>query len=215
MLNKLKESPLKDMPIIAILRGIKPEQIIPTAEILVANGIKVIEVPLNSPQALASIKILADNFGKHCLCGAGTVTTVEAVQRVKEAGGELIISPNTNVEVIKATIALDMVAIPGFQTASEAFTAIAAGANYLKFFPANSIGADYLKNILSVLPKTIKVIATGGITPNNLQQWLQNGAIGAGIGSNIFHSNIQPEAVASCARELISEYKNFNENQIN
>jgi len=204
---------LNNCPVIAILRGITPRRVLHVAAILIDNGISVIEVPLNSPQALESIEKLSNQFGGDCLCGAGTVITPQQAEQVGRAGGRLIVSPNTNPEVIETSLALDMVSIPGFQTASEAFSAIAAGACWLKFFPAASIGMRYLQDVLTVLPHHVKVIATGGINPHNLGPWLQCGARGAGIGSTLYRPDSTDAEIEQCARQLIDTYQSVHEHK--
>ncbi|MEQ9209865.1 MAG: 2-dehydro-3-deoxy-6-phosphogalactonate aldolase [Pseudomonadales bacterium] len=190
-------------PIIAILRGIRPDEILNVAQILVDQGIKVIEVPLNSPDPYDSIKLLCDNFGSTCLCGAGTVVTAEQVDKVQQMGGQLIVSPNVDTAVIKRTIELGMVSVPGFSTPSEAYQAYHSGTTLLKMFPAANIGLDYFKSISTIMPKDAKVIATGGINPENICSWLSAGAIGLGIGGDLYKPGISLD-------ELRKKAESFN-----
>jgi len=200
---------LQNVPLVAILRGIIPSEVVEVTTTIVKSGIKVIEVPLNSPNPLESIAVLSQNFGTTCLCGAGTVTNPKQVQQVFDIGGRLIVSPNVNTAVISKALALNMVVIPGFHTATEAFQAIDAGAEWLKFYPANSIGTAYFKDIHCLLPQPIKIIATGGIVTDNLQDWLAIGVYGAGIGSYLYHPNIAMATITERAQLLTLAYQKY------
>ncbi len=147
------DSLLTELPLVAILRGVTPDRIAGVADALFAAGIRAIEVPLNSPEAFKSIEILAKQFGMRCLTGAGTVLDTANVDRVVDAGGKLLVTPNTNPAVIAHGVAKGMTVMPGFYTPSEGFAAVAAGAKYLKLFPASTGGIDHLKAMLAVLPK--------------------------------------------------------------
>ncbi len=174
---------MKETPVIAILRGITPAEVINVCDVLYAKNIKLLEITLNTPNALESIAIAA----KHCQgrqkVGAGTVTEVAQVAAVKAAGGEFIISPNTDPAVIKATKQQGLISIPGFFTPSEAFAAMAAGADYLKLFPAGPLGVGFIKDLKAVIAKPI--LAVGGVDANNIGDFLKV-CPGVGIGSAIY-----------------------------
>ena len=194
--------PNNNLPrVIAILRGITPEEVSSIATNLVKGGIRCIEVPLNSPFAIASISILSKLFSNtEILIGAGTVLTVDDVRKVKQAGGSLIVSPNVNVNVISETCKLGLVSVPGFYTATEAFSAIAAGCNALKYFPAESASPASLKALRAVLPPHVPVFAVGGISLSNISDWKSAGAYGYGIGTSLFKPGISPQTSLESAR---------------
>ena len=173
---------MKECPLVAILRGILPEEVEAVCDVLYKNGIRLLEIPLNSPDALRSIEIAVKHTAGRMLVGAGTVLTPEDVRNVRAAGGEFIISPNTDVAVIRETKAGGMLSSPGFFTASEAFTAIQAGADYLKLFPA-VLGPGYVKDLKAVVKKPI--MAVGGVNAANLPDFMKVCA-GAGIGSALY-----------------------------
>jgi len=177
---------LDTLPLIAILRGLEPENAVDVGEAIVAAGFVCLEVPLNSPRPLESIRRLRDALDGRALVGAGTVLTVEAAQAVAEAGGQLVISPNTNPDVIRAAKALGLLSIPGFFTPSEAFAALDAGADALKLFPAEVAGPQGLKAVRAVLPAEARVYAVGGVAPDTIATWRKAGASGFGIGSALF-----------------------------
>lgn len=176
------ESLMKECPLIAILRGITPEETEQVCDILYKNGIRLLEIPLNSPNALKSIETAVKHTEDRMQVGAGTVLTPVDVRNVRAAGGEFIISPNTDVSVIRETKALRMLSIPGFFTASEAFTAMQAGADYLKLFPA-VFGPGYIKDLKAVVKKPI--MAVGGVNAANLPAFMKV-CTGAGIGSALY-----------------------------
>ncbi len=182
------EKALASLPVVAILRGVKPKEVPAIGEVLYNHGVRCIEVPLNSPSPFDSVAQLARSMPDDCLVGAGTVMTDEDVRRVIDAGGKLIVSPNTSPAVIRAALSLDAIVLPGVATPTEAFTAIASGATYLKLFPACTYGAGHLKSMLAVLPPEVKVLAVGGIKPGQFAEWLDAGAAGFGIGSEIYHA---------------------------
>lgn len=190
--------------LVAILRGIHPHEAIAIGQVLVDAGFRAIEVPLNSPDAYASIKKLSEVFGKNTLIGAGTVLQPDKVDQVASAGGKLIVTPNTNVSVIKRTKELGLTSMPGFATASEAFSAIDAGADGLKMFPAGAGGASTLGALKSVLPASISVYAVGGVGPANMQAFVDAGADGFGLGSNLYRPGASAGDVAAKARDAVT-----------
>ena len=177
---------LRECPLVAILRGIAPHEAEAMGDALVAAGIRLIEVPLNSPAPLASIEALAMRLGDRAMIGAGTVTASAEVVAVRDAGGRLIVSPNADEEVIVETVQAGLVSLPGFFTASEAFTALRAGAHALKLFPAEGAQPAMLKALRAVLPLETPVLPVGGITPELLSLWLEAGAAGFGLGSALY-----------------------------
>jgi 2-dehydro-3-deoxyphosphogalactonate aldolase len=195
------------LPLVAILRGIRPDEVLDVATALCDAGIGAIEVPLNSPNPLESISRLSDAFGDRCLCGAGTVLRVADVEAVCAAGGRLIVTPNTVPAVIARAVALHLVVIPGFATPSEAFVALDAGARMLKLFPAGTYGPGHLKAVRDVLPSDIKVFAVGGVGAANLTPWLEAGAAGAGVGGEIYRAGHTPDAVYRRAEALVAAWR--------
>lgn len=193
---------LRAMPIVAILRGIKPDEAAAAGEALVGAGITLIEVPLNSPEPLESIRRLDKALGGRALIGAGTVLDLSDIGPIHAAGGQLIVSPNVNTAVIEAARAHGMAAIPGFFTATEAFAAIAAGANALKLFPAETATPATLKALTAVLPPDIPVLAVGGVDASNFQTWREAGAAGYGIGSALYAPGRSAAALAAKAAAL-------------
>jgi 2-dehydro-3-deoxyphosphogalactonate aldolase len=177
---------LDECPLIAIIRGVTPNETEAIGEAIYEGGIRIIEVPLNSPDPLESIEKLAARFGERMLVGGGTVLRWSEVHDIKAAGGQLIVSPNTNAEVIAATLAAGMVSCPGYFTPSEGFAALDAGATALKLFPAEGASPDVLKAQRAVLPKDAPVLMVGGIKPDNMQPWIDAGAAGFGLGGGLY-----------------------------
>ena len=195
---------LDQSPLIAIIRGVTPGEAEAIGEAILEGGIRIIEVPLNSPEPLESISRLAKKFGDRMLVGAGTVLSPAEVERVAEAGGRLIVSPDTNVEVIAAAARAGLVASPGYFTPSEAFAAIRAGATSLKLFPAEGATPAYLRAQLAVIPSDIPVLAVGGIKPDNMQPWLDAGASGFGLGGGLYKPGQSPSETLDKARAYLA-----------
>jgi 2-dehydro-3-deoxyphosphogalactonate aldolase len=194
---------LRRCPLIAILRGIKPEEAEPVCEALEASGLAIVEVPLNSPQPMDSIARLAARFGERLLIGAGTVLTAAQVAEVARAGGRLIVTPHADAEVVRAARGHGMLAAPGFFTPAEAFAMLAAGAHAIKLFPAEAASPAVLRAIRAVLPPDTLVLPVGGNGPDNRAPWLAAGAAGFGIGSSIYKPGDTPETVVGKARALM------------
>ena len=193
-------------PLVAILRGLTPEEAPAIGDALADAGFTLIEVPLNSPDPFASIRLLADRLAGRALVGAGTVLTVEQVGQVADAGGTLIVSPNTNPDVIRATVAAGLISMPGYFTPSEGFAALAAGATALKLFPADGTSPAMLKAQRAVLPRDVPVLAVGGITPDNMAEWKAAGANGYGLGSNLYKPGKPAAEVAEDARRYFQAF---------
>jgi 2-dehydro-3-deoxyphosphogalactonate aldolase len=180
------ESALAGMPLVAILRGVRPDEVEAIADAIVAAGIRIIEVPLNSPDPFDSIARLGKRLDGRALIGAGTVLTTADVDKVAAAGGTVIVSPNTNVEVIKRSKALGLLSLPGFFTPTEAFAALEAGADALKLFPAEMASPAAVKAMRAVLPKTTKLLVVGGVSPQTIPPYLAVGVNGFGVGSDLY-----------------------------
>jgi 2-dehydro-3-deoxyphosphogalactonate aldolase len=194
-------------PVIAILRGVVPDEVIGIAEALVCAGVRIIEVPLNSPEPLESIRRLRQALGEQALIGAGTVLSVEAVEATYEAGARLIVTPNTDQAVIRQAVTRGMECMPGFFTPSEAFAAVAAGATRLKLFPAASSVPGHIRAIREVLPPATEIWAVGGTGAGNLAHWLEAGAAGIGVGSALYRRGDDAELVGTHARELVAAWE--------
>jgi 2-dehydro-3-deoxyphosphogalactonate aldolase len=203
----LQKWPEGIVPLVAILRGIRPQEVLEVGAALHEAGIGAIEVPLNSPSPLESITRLAAGFGDRCLCGAGTVLRAADVDAVQAAGGRLIVTPNTVPAVIERAVALGLTVIPGFATATEAFAAIGAGASLLKLFPAASYGPGHLKALRDVLPATVAVFAVGGVGAANLAPWRQAGCAGLGVGSDLYRAGHSAGEVHRRALALVAAWR--------
>ena len=193
-------------PIIAILRGLRPDEAVPVGQALLEAGIDRIEVPLNSPDPLESIRILSATFGGRALIGAGTVLTPEQAEAVAAAGGKLIVSPNCDVDVISKSVALNMQSWPGVYTPTEAFAALRAGATGLKLFPGILAGPTGLAALRPVLPDGTLVFAVGGAGPDNFRDWIRAGADGFGIGSALFKPGMSVTDIADRAGKIVAAY---------
>lgn len=173
-------------PLIAIIRGVTPDEALDIGGALIEGGIRIVEVPLNSPEPLKSIERLASRFGEQASIGAGTVLKPQQVDEVRNAGGKLIVSPNMNASVIRATAEAGMVSCPGIFTPTEAFTALDAGAHTLKLFPAEAATPKVVKAMRAVLPRDVPLIVVGGVSPETIPAWLEAGANGFGLGSGLY-----------------------------
>jgi len=197
---------LDECPLVAILRGVTPGEAEAIGAAIHEAGIRIIEVPLNSPNPLKSIELLAKKFGDHALVGAGTVLDPTDVGRVWDAGGRIIVSPDANAEVIAATAAIGLVSSPGYFTPSEAFLAIRAGATALKLFPAEAATPAVLKAQLAVIPKTVPVMVVGGVKPDTMQPWLEAGATGFGLGGGLYKPGQSPAETLEKARSYVAGF---------
>jgi len=201
---------LGECALVAIIRGVTPGEAEGIGEAIFEAGIRIIEVPLNSPEPLASIERLARRFGESALIGAGTVLDAADVARVRDAGGRVIVSPNTFEPVIAAAAGMGMVSLPGFFTPSEAFTALRAGATGLKLFPAEGASPAVVKAQRAVLPRDVPLLVVGGISPGNMQPWLDAGAQGFGLGSGLYRPGQSVEETAAKARAYVDGLKGIS-----
>jgi 2-dehydro-3-deoxyphosphogalactonate aldolase len=198
---------LNQCPVVAILRGVKPDEVDAVGDALVEAGIIVIEVPLNSPDPFDSIGRLAKRYGARALIGAGTVLEPADVARVKDAGGQLIVAPNFDADVVRAARAAGLVALPGVMTPSEGFAALKAGADGLKLFPAEIIPPAVFKAWRAVFLADCLLLAVGGVGVDNLKIYAQAGASGYGIGSALYKPGRSPAEIALLARALVAVAK--------
>jgi len=210
-MNEKLESWFAQMPVVAILRGVRPEQVVAIGEALYKAGIGIIEVPLNSPEPMESIKSLADALGDRCVIGAGTVLTEADAEGVAAAGGQIAVSPNTDPAVITRSLALGMVPMPGWATVTEALVAYQAGARYLKLFPAATYGPEHVNGASAVLPTDCKVLAVGGVGANSAAAWLSAGVDGFGIGSELYKPGDSAEQVHQRAVAVVAAFKTARE----
>ncbi len=191
-------------PLIAIIRGVTPDAVEAVGDALVEAGIRIIEVPLNSPDPLVSIERLARRLGDAALIGAGTVLTVDQVRQVADAGGRIIVSPCVNPQVIAATAAAGLVSAPGYFTPSEAFAALDAGAHALKLFPAEAASPAVVKAHRAVLPLDVPLVVVGGITPDAMAPYFAAGADGFGLGGALYRPGQTSAEVAAQARAFVA-----------
>jgi 2-dehydro-3-deoxyphosphogalactonate aldolase len=195
---------LQQCPLVAIIRGITPDESEAIGEAIYEGGIRIIEVPLNSPDPFNSIRRLVTKFGERMLIGAGTVLNPHEVGHVRDAGGRLVVSPETNSEVIRATASAGLVSSPGYFTPSEAFTAIRAGATALKLFPAEAATPTVLGAQLAVIPKEVPILPVGGIRPDTMRPWLEAGATGFGLGGGLYKAGQSPSETLEKARAYVA-----------
>lgn len=191
-------------PIIAIIRGVTPDEAIGVGEALYGAGVRVIETPLNSPEPFESIRRLAEHFDGRMVVGAGTVLTAPAVDRVAEAGGRICVSPNTDPAVIGRAIEKGLDPLPGFGSASEAFAAVAAGARRLKLFPASTYGPGHVKALKDVLPGEVSIMPVGGVAPAQFADWWAAGARGFGMGRDLYKPGRPLQDIAERGRAAVA-----------
>jgi 2-dehydro-3-deoxyphosphogalactonate aldolase len=202
------QAAMRELPLIAILRGIKPSEADAIGDVLLEAGFRLIEVPLNSPQPFDSIARLRKRLPQ-AVVGAGTVLTAAEARQVAEAGGELVVAPNFEREVVVETVRLGMISVPGIMTPSEAFAALAAGAHGLKLFPAELASPAVVKAMLAVLPKGTPLIPVGGIAADNLAAWYAAGAAGFGLGSSLYKPGDDVATVRAKAAAIVSAFRNI------
>lgn len=195
--------------IIAILRGITLDEVASVGDALYASGIRIVEVPLNSPEPFRSIAALAARFQGRMIVGAGTVLDTESVDRVKSAGGQISVSPDCNPDVIARAVERNLVPLPGVFTPTEAFAAVRAGGRHLKLFPAEAASPRTVRAWKAVLPKDVRVYAVGGVTPANMKDWAEAGCAGFGIGSNIYKPGMNAENVSKAACEFVAAWNSL------
>ncbi len=198
---------LRELPLIAILRGVTPEEIMPVGLALYEAGFRAIEIPLNSPEPLHSIGLLAAELGERALIGAGTVLSVRQVEEVAQAGGRLIVSPNCNAQVIQATRQAGLFSAPGVATPSEGFAALEAGADVLKLFPAEQFNPAIVKAWRAVFARDIALLPVGGITPANMAGYLAAGASGFGLGSALYKPGMSAREVGDNAAAFVAAWQ--------
>ena len=194
------------LPLVAILRGLTPAEVPPLGRALFDAGFRIVEVPLNRPAALDCIAALKAMAPADALVGGGTMLTTADVEKVHAAGGRLMVAPNCDAEVIRRACELGMVAAPGVATPSEAFSALRSGAHALKIFPADMVGPAGLKAFKSVLPPGTPLWPVGGVTPEGMAGWVNAGATGIGIGSQLFQPGVSPQVLATRARAFIAAW---------
>lgn len=199
------------LPLIAILRGVRPDEVLEIGHALVDAGFGIIEVPLNSPEPLESIRLLAQGLGARALVGAGTVTTPAEVERVAAAGGRIIVMPHGDVAVIRTAKAAGLICTPGIATPTEGFAALAAGADALKLFPAEMLTPAVLKAMRSILPRGTLLLPVGGITPASMAAYVQAGAAGFGLGSALYKPGAAAGEVARNAAAFTAAWRALQE----
>lgn len=206
----LWDTALAENPLIAILRGLDPQRAIAVADVLVEAGFRIIEVPLNSPEPLVSIRLIAEKYGDQVVVGAGTVLSSEDVSHVVDAGGQIIVAPNMNPRVGAKALELGALWCPGVATPTEAFAALELGAAVLKFFPADIIPPSAINAMRAVLPKHAQIAIVGGITPETMYDYLVAGANSFGLGSALFKPDYELEDLQDRAAAFVAALKRFN-----
>ncbi|MEL0551810.1 MULTISPECIES: 2-dehydro-3-deoxy-6-phosphogalactonate aldolase [Enterobacteriaceae] len=195
------------LPLIAILRGVTPEEALAHVGAVIDAGFDAVEIPLNSPRWQQSIPAIVEAYGSRALIGAGTVLQPEQVDELAKMGCRLIVTPNIQAEVIRRAVGYGMTVCPGCATATEAFTALDAGAQALKVFPSSAFGPEYIKALKAVLPPEVPVFAVGGVTPENLAQWMKAGCVGAGLGSDLYRAGQSVERTVQQATAFVKAYR--------
>jgi 2-dehydro-3-deoxyphosphogalactonate aldolase len=198
--------------IVAILRGVTLDEVTGIGDALFEAGIRIVEVPLNSPEPFRSIAALAARFQGRMVVGAGTVLDIDSVDRVKSAGGQISVSPDCNPRVITRAVERGLVPLPGVFTPTEAFSAVRAGARHLKLFPAEAASPKTVKAWKAVLPRDVRVYAVGGVTPANMREWADAGCAGFGIGSNIYKPGMSADDVGKAAHGFVAAWKDLRGN---
>jgi 2-dehydro-3-deoxyphosphogalactonate aldolase len=198
---------LQRCPLVAILRGARPDEVAAIGAVLVETGFTIIEVPLNSPEPISSIRRLAEGFGERALIGAGTVTEGRQIADIAGAGGRLVVMPHGDPAIIRRSKAAGLIALPGFATPTEGFAALAAGADGLKLFPAEANPPAVLKAMKAVLPPSVPVLPVGGITPEKMAAYWRAGARGFGLGSALYAPGMTADAVRERARAFVAEIR--------
>ena len=207
MLKNLFQHALRNCGLIAILRGVRPDEVEAIGNALYEAGFRIIEVPLNSPQPLQSIATLRRTLPADCIIGAGTVLSPEAVLQVKEAGGELIVMPHSDARVITAAKEAGLCCAPGVATVTEAFAALAAGADVLKMFPAEQLGPQVVKAWRAVIPASVALLPVGGILPSSVSVFIDAGASGFGLGSALYKPGLTAATVGENAKAFVSAWQ--------
>lgn len=201
---------MQEFPMVAILRGIKPDEVIEHAQVLIAAGFRLLEVPLNSPDAFTSIRTLQEKFGDQVLIGAGTVLTMAQLTQLVATGAKLMVCPHTDVELIKAAKVAGLYAMPGFFTASEAFAALHAGADAVKLFPAEALPTiNVVKALGAVIPAEAWLCPVGGVSPSNVADYLNVGARGFGLGSALYKKGQSVETTKANAEAFMAAWKTY------
>lgn len=196
-----------NLPLIAILRGITPDDALAHVGAVVNAGFDAIEIPLNSPQWEKSISSVVEAYGGRALIGAGTVLKPEQVDQLAGMGCKLVVTPNIQPEVIRRAVSYGMTVCPGCATATEAFAALDAGAQALKIFPSSAFGPGYISALKAVLPPDVPLFSVGGVTPENLAQWIKAGCVGAGLGSDLYRAGQSVERTAQQAAAFVNAYR--------
>ena len=205
-MNSELEIRIKQMPLVAILRGIKPDEAEAVSDALVENGMPFMEVTLNSPDWEETLRRMKAKHGDEIILGAGTVLSVEDVDRVKAVGAQVIISPNMDTDVIRRTKELGLVSIPGCYTPTECFSALKSGADILKIFPADTLGIPFIKAISAVLPTGTRICPTGGVTSENMHKFIAAGVYAMGMGSSLYKPGVSAQEVGKQAAQLVKAY---------
>jgi 2-dehydro-3-deoxyphosphogalactonate aldolase len=201
------EEALAESGVVAIIRGVRPDEALAVGEALHQAGVRVVEAPLNSPEPYETIRRLAERFKGRMVVGGGTVLTEQEADAVAAAGGRLMVSPNTNPQVIRRAAAVGMIPFPGFATATEAFAAIEAGARHLKLFPAATYGPAHLKALKAVLPRDVAIAPVGGVGARDMAEWRKAGAACFGIGGELYRPGMAPDEIHRRAVELVQAEK--------